>query len=412
MDVHVIKRAIRYIKEGVRGVHAGLPYACPRAIFKHLIPFVALRLNPLPSSTRTDKLSAFQLVYNRSADARRDCHLTFGGMYHVTCKDRAHTRAVHTVAAIGVGHIPNGTGTCSFFAIDWRSIIADNHFTPVPLTPDMIRHMNRLAGDDKVATAIVTPYYIHGRRLTCAEDIPNTPSLPAPSPREASAVPHIVTPPSVTVPHVVSPLPEVEEDPGYAEAPEQDTPYAQEASPLSNTLPTVEDMSSAAPTNIIPDILDTPDISHEAPSALQEADPPAALPTLPAPPRYPVRERRPPNRLSLTSVFHVTAKRALREDPATARPAVEAELRTVIAKGVFRPIKPSTLTEDQDAVSSGPSSMSHKSTSRPLTARGGSRTRLRRAWSAAGTVKTEGSTLHQRPLPLPYQPLLYFSSHR
>ena len=55
-------------------------------------------------------------------------------------------------------------------------------------------------------------------------------------------------------------------------------------------------------------------------------------------PRYPVRERKPPNRLSLTSVFHMTAKRALREDPATARPAIEAELR---------PIKSGMLTEDQ-----------------------------------------------------------------
>ena len=115
MHVHVVERAIRYIKEGVRSVHAGLPYACPRAIFKHLIPFVALRLNVFPSSTRTDTLSAFQLVYNRSADAKRDCHLTFGGMYHITCKDRAHTMAVRTVAAIGVGQIPNGTGTCMFF---------------------------------------------------------------------------------------------------------------------------------------------------------------------------------------------------------------------------------------------------------------------------------------------------------
>ena len=51
--------------------------------------------------------------------------------------------------------------------------------------------------------------------------------------------------------------------------------------------------------------------------------------------------------MSLTSVFHITAKRALREDPSTARPAIEAELRTLIEKGVFRPIKHSTLTEDQ-----------------------------------------------------------------
>ena len=47
------------------------------------------------------------------------------------------------------------------------------------------------------------------------------------------------------------------------------------------------------------------------------------------------------------NVFHITAKRALREDPATARPAIEAELKTLIAKGVFRPVLTSSLTPTQ-----------------------------------------------------------------
>ena len=50
MHVHVIERAIRYIKEGVRSIHAGLPYSCPRTVFKQLIPFAAMRLNMFPSS--------------------------------------------------------------------------------------------------------------------------------------------------------------------------------------------------------------------------------------------------------------------------------------------------------------------------------------------------------------------------
>ena len=360
MHVHVVERAIRYIKEGVRSVHAGLPYACPRAIFKHLIPFVALRLNLFPSSTRTDKLSAFQLVYNRSADAKRDCHLTFGGMYHITCKDRAHMMSVRTVAGIGVGQIPNGTGTCTFFTIDRHSIVAANHFVALPFTPDMIRHMNRLAGDDKASTAIDAPYYIHGRRLMCAEDIPNTPSPPAPPSREEAMAPlHTVTPTTSTVPHIVSPLPEMEEDTGYADA--QDAPNAYDSPLPPNTLPTPADMPPAAPADIIraddivltptEDTEDTPDISSEAPAPQEmelapTPDLPAA-PLTPTVPRYPTRERKPPNRLSLTSVFHITAKRALREDPTTARPAIEAELRTLIAKGVFRPVKQNTLTEEQ-----------------------------------------------------------------
>ena len=51
MHVHVMERAIRYIKEGVRSVHAGLPYTCPRALFRLPIPFVALCFRPIRGQT-------------------------------------------------------------------------------------------------------------------------------------------------------------------------------------------------------------------------------------------------------------------------------------------------------------------------------------------------------------------------
>ena len=345
MHVHIVERAIRYIKEGVRSIHAGLPYACPRAIFKHLIPFVALRLNMFPSSLRNDRLSAFQLVYNRPADARKDCHLTFGAMYHVVCKDRHHTMAPRTFLAIGVTQIPNGTGTCSFFTIEKQSIVSANHFTEVPLTSDMIRHLNRLAADDKASTAIDAPYFLHGRAITSV-------SPPASVSREHSP-PEAVN----TEPYTADTMTELQPEPV----------------PTANTLPTTADMPPAAPTPIGPaDIAIMPtsmqppeepptlapptDIEAISPSL---TEPPLPLPPLlvelppppppPAPHVYPTRDRKPPNRLSLLNIFHMTAKRALKEDPTTARPAIEAELRTLIGKGVFRPIKTSQLTPEQRA---------------------------------------------------------------
>jgi hypothetical protein len=166
------------IKEGVRSVLAGLPYTCPRALFRLLVPFVALRLNMFPTSTRTDRLSAFQIIYNRPADAHRDCHLNFGEMYHVTCRERSHSMAPRTVAAISVAQIPNGSGLCSFYAIHNGTIISANHFTAVPMTPYMIRHMNRLAANDKVPTAINAPYYLHGKALLGPPPIETSSFLP------------------------------------------------------------------------------------------------------------------------------------------------------------------------------------------------------------------------------------------
>ena len=88
-------------------------------MFKMLLPFVALRLNLFPVSTRTDFLSAFQILYNRPAEADKDCHLEFGALYHVTARDTVNSNSMtsRTYAAIGVGQIPNGTRTCNFYML-------------------------------------------------------------------------------------------------------------------------------------------------------------------------------------------------------------------------------------------------------------------------------------------------------
>ena len=114
MHVPIIERVIRYIQEGVRGTLAGLKYNCPNAVFKHLVPFVADRLNLFPTSTRTDNLSAFQLLHQRSPNAKIDINLEVGGYYQVTNKNGNNTTLPRTDGAIGIGQIPNGTGTCTF----------------------------------------------------------------------------------------------------------------------------------------------------------------------------------------------------------------------------------------------------------------------------------------------------------
>jgi hypothetical protein len=356
MHVHVVERAIRYIKEGVRALHAGLPYTCPRALFRLLVPFVALRLNMFPTSTRTDRLSAFQIIYNRPADARRDCHLTFGAMYHITCRERSHSMAPRTVAAIGVAQIPNGTGTCSFYAIHNGSIINANHFTEVPMTPDMIRHMNRLAAEDRVPMAINAPYYLHGNAILGPTPTETPSSLP-PS-REPAAT--TIVPASMQEP----PTQDQPTEEGSIEDINTEVPPEPEA-PLADYNVSAGDPVQDITTHIIAP--DTP-TTVEPTEDFQQPEPPiasgpndgnvptedlAAVPLASPQPlsvfSRPQRDRRPPERLNLHSMFHMTAKRALREDPATARPAIEAELKTLIDKGVFRPVKVSSLSPTQRA---------------------------------------------------------------
>lgn len=95
--VHIVERAIRYVKEGARCILAGLPYQSPKSLLRYLVPFAAARVNLFPTSTLSDNLSAYQLLYNRPADDTKDCHLAFGALYHVIARQ---TVLWH------LGHIP------------------------------------------------------------------------------------------------------------------------------------------------------------------------------------------------------------------------------------------------------------------------------------------------------------------
>lgn len=100
MHVHIVERAIRTIKEGVRGLLSGLPYPCPRVLFAHLIPFVAYRINMFPSSTRTDNTSSFQLMYNRHINANIDCHLEFSAYYQMSNRLMDNSMTPRTIGGI------------------------------------------------------------------------------------------------------------------------------------------------------------------------------------------------------------------------------------------------------------------------------------------------------------------------
>ena len=355
MHVHTVERAIRTIKEGVRGLLAGLPYPCPKAIFIHMIPFVAYRTNMFPSSTRTDNIPPFQLIFNRHINAAIDCQLEFGAYYQVPVRAPDNTVAPRTLGAIGIGQSGNGTGTCIFYGLHNGAIFRANTFRLLPMPSEVIALLTRLAAADKVKIPKDPIFQISALTNEVISDSPSDPTPSAPVPAEDT---HQDLSPldSPNIDRAPSPLPTTHRADDLPSPPHANVRV--ELDRRGDTPTTADDIIHEAPElqNDVPapDERDTPLAADEATTQLintTEAEPISALPP-PSPKKaptyvHPTRIRRPPEKLNLYGVYHMTAKRALKENPDGALPVIRQELETLLRKRVFHGRDYATLTDSQ-----------------------------------------------------------------
>jgi hypothetical protein len=126
---------------------AGLKYPCPRIIFLHMVTFVTM----FTLSTRTDNISAFQLIFNRHFNATIDCQLEFGAYYQVPNRLMSNSVEVpRTISAIGVGQSNDGGGTCTFLGLHNRSLFKANTLHLLPMPQEVISLLTRIAAADKI----------------------------------------------------------------------------------------------------------------------------------------------------------------------------------------------------------------------------------------------------------------------
>ena len=315
MHVHIVERTIRTIKEGVRGLLAGLPYPCPKALFIHLIPFVAYRSNMFPSSTRTDNMSPFQLMYNRHINAAIDCHLEFGAYYQISNRLMDNSMTPRTIGAIGIAHSGNGTGTCRFYALHNGALISANHFRALPMPSEVITHLTRLADADKIKILKDPVFQISA--LANPEITGPNPEQPAALPVPAEDTTQDLTPLDLTNPYrPPSPPPATHRaddlpSPTRAELDRRGEPPVN-ADDIPDTAPDARDEPLTADTPLTAENIDTGSAADEdgnGEGTHLEIEPSDILPA-PAPQPYvhPQRVRRPPEKLNVLSVYHNTAK--------------------------------------------------------------------------------------------------------
>lgn len=287
----------------------------------------------------------------------------------MTVRTTDSSMAPRSYPAIGVTQIPNGQGTCQFITLHNGALTTSNYFKSIPMTTDAIRHT--LAAADRNRVTIDAPFHIGGVPISGPSPDPSLPSEGGLRDSSQVTTTHSILPADETESQapeptydtqcsgmLLSPSPahhcSVVQQSGLGETtpPPDTTLNSHSIIPADLTETGIQDSPERESTNVTElasESMETHKLSLTETTSVHLPTPtPTSTQTTPTPTRTPsTRERKPPDRLTLVCMSHITAKRALKEDEENARPAIEAELRTMLDKRVFSPVLQSTLSLEQ-----------------------------------------------------------------
>jgi len=381
--VPIVENKIRQIKERVRAILSTLFYKLASFLLKWLVLYCVNRLNMCPSSTRVDSTSPRELFLQRKVDYKRDLRISFGDYVQTHCVNTIrNSMAPRVEGAIALLPTGNLQGSVKFYCLSTGTVITRDHWTVVPLSDNVIHHMNEIANTHKRGNGGFDPAFARG-----------------PSPISDSVVAADEEP----VPFEESPRVDPSEP---SNADDFVTPSAgHDTSSLPVTFPDVPSVPSPAPPSIVslpaPVPVVTPAAAADPPLEVQDSNPsePVPSPVEPdpepevfQPPPDPVEEeRRYPRRKNRTSWndkradslytgvhsvlskyndsdhelfvaavarlveqnksdmygLHITVKKAIAEYGDEAHNAIKAELQQMLDLHVWTPVAPASLTPEE-----------------------------------------------------------------
>jgi len=145
--VPVIENMIRQLKERVRAVLYSLPYTLPASFMKHLVKFITICINVVPSHTRADSVSPREAFTGLKMNCKTDLRVGFGDYVQATIPDPDNTMKERTDGAIALYPAGNSNGGWYFYNLKTKSVFMRNHFTIIPMDSAVIDHMNDLASN-------------------------------------------------------------------------------------------------------------------------------------------------------------------------------------------------------------------------------------------------------------------------
>ena len=242
-----------------------------------------------------------------------------------------------TLGSIALGQIHNGVGTCKFFSLHTGKVFTANHFTVLPMTNLVVEHLNKMARKDLKPPAREPVFRLHGTDLS---DSPPSVKLDDFSPKELTQGPPITVPVDETDEdnspiELTDALPEVLDESTHHILRSDKPIRGVEESTVEEQREHIHVQYDERTHN--------DNIDEEMPELIDDSE----EKDIPKTTTYqlPPRTRRAPDRLNLSCTedtdkghllsYHMTARRAVKEIPTIARPAIIEELTNLTKKGLL-----------------------------------------------------------------------------
>jgi hypothetical protein len=145
-----VERAIRTLKERIRGFLNTLPFRLDSILLIELVYYCTIQLNLFPGANTMGGRSPRELLTGRVPDAKKLCALSFGQFVYVSksnaIKNNMEPRAIPAIALSPVG---NETGSYYFMSLQsWKTIQSANWVT-APMSDDTIKKLNDRAAAEQ-----------------------------------------------------------------------------------------------------------------------------------------------------------------------------------------------------------------------------------------------------------------------
>jgi hypothetical protein len=318
--VPVVERKIQTIKQRVRSFNNDLPFVMTRLLLIMCVLFCVSRVNMQPSSTCVDRASPLEKFTGRKLDAKRDLRVQFGDYVQATVPSTDNTMTARTQGCIAMLPTGNLTGSVKMWCLSTRATVTRDQFVVLPMPEEVCNFVSKVAIGEGYSRALDPTFALDKGDEILEEDL--MPMLP-----EVIAIENRAD--TVLNDPMIAGESEIQE---AAQQPEeitlQEPPQVHELPHSALEAAGGTRRSTRATLGVMPSRYRSL-VIHSAADAARE------------------KIQKQQGKLCDEAAFTISVRAALRDRAAEATPVIEAELKQMVAKGVWRGVDTAQLTGPQ-----------------------------------------------------------------